>query len=193
MNQGKINSRRNFLSTLGILSSGTVLAGSPLALFENGSTEQDLKSKWALMTKKYGAGNFLNISGSAIENHMQPVKGLQYANGQVVSFAEQGLLAQPIWIHWTGRSGKPDDVVIHFFEDVFPYKKVKSINRYELLALQQLPLQENLLQAVCQKSKSVTGSRVEITTRVAKRKIVQETKCFTDHTLVLKQQFLYNV
>lgn len=194
MKQEKTNSRRNFLSALAILSSGTVLAGSPLAMFEKTDAGgASLKSKWALFINKYGAGSFLNIAGSAVSHNMQAVNGHTHTFGEIVRFTEQRLLAQPTWIHWRGNKRRPDDVVIHFYEDAYPYKKIKSINRFELLALIQLQEQENLLQAICIKNKETNTNRLEVKTRIAKRKTVQEVNFFANNNIVLKQQFFYNV
>lgn len=194
MKQEKANSRRNFLSSLAILGSGTVLAGSPLAIFENGdASNASLKSKWAALINKYGASSFLNVAGSAISHNMQAVNGHTHTGGEIVCFSEQKLLAQPTWIYWGRNRGRADDVVIHLYEDVHPYKRVKSINRFELLALVQLPGQENLLQAICTKHKEENRNRLEVKTRIAKRKTVQEVNLFANNNIVSKQQFIYNV
>jgi hypothetical protein len=192
MKQEKTNSRRHFLSTMAMLGSATVLAGSPLPLFDTKTPAASLKKSWSLLQKNYGASVFLNLTGGVPAFSLPFVPGQVNKEGKMVEFREENLLAQPTWIYWGKNTSEPDDVVITFYGNVYPYKKIKSINRFEMQALAQLPNNNNLLHAICTQP-TEEKSRLAVHTRIAKSKITQDVHLVANNNIVLKQQFFYNV
>jgi len=188
------NSRRNFLSTLALLSSGTVLAGSSSNLFDTSKAgNASLKKSWAAFVRNYGASGFVDFTNS-VAYTPEPVKGHSHKAGETVSFTSENLLAQPTWIYWDKNSSHPDDVLVSFFESSYPHKKVKSINRFELMALLQLPAEKQMLRAICSKPLDDTKDRLNVKTCIGKRKNVQDvTLIGNNNNVMLKQQFYYNV
>lgn len=194
-----LNSRRNFLGTLAILTSGTVVAGSPLSLFDKNATgDTTVQKNWEKFVKNSGAAGFLNITGIVLPHNFTPINGLESRTGDIVSFEKENMLAQPTWIYWGNNRNTPDDVVISFFENSHPYKKIKTINRFELKALVKLDTgntDENMLQAICNK-KQQTGNvkpMLNIQTLIRKGKHVQDVTLYSDNKMVLKEQLFYNV
>lgn len=193
MKQQPTNSRRNFLSTLAILSSGTVLAGSPLNVWGKSSAAVSLQDNWDLLIKKYGVSGFLNLAGSVSPLVLQPVEGQLNKAGDMVSFGKEQLLAQPTWIFWGTNRSEPDDVVVTFYEDSYPYKKIQSINRFELQALLQLPSANDPLPALRNKGMAGAKDGLVVKTRITRKKAVQDVQLFANKNIIFKQQFFYNV
>lgn len=199
MNQ-PLNSRRNFLSTLAILTSGTVVAGSPLSLFDKNGTGGDttLQKNWDELLKNSSASVFLNMTGITLPHNFAAINGLESKMGDIVSFDKENMLAQPIWIYWGNNRRTPDDVVISFFENSYPYKKIKSINRFELKALVKPEIvnaDENTLQAMCNKKQQDgnTKAALSVQTRILKGKHAQDIKLYSNNKIVLNQQLFYNI
>ncbi len=187
------NSRRNFLTTLALLSSGTVLAGAPAGLFDTGKAgNASLKKSWATLVKNYGASGLVDFT-NGVAHTLEPVKGHSHQAGETVSFSTQNLLAQPTWIFWDKNSSHPDDMLVHFFENSYPYKKVKSINRFELLALVQLTSEEYMIQAICIPSRDTNHPRLDVKTRTGKRQNILEANLIGNHKVVFTKQFSYTV
>lgn len=191
------NSRRNFLGTLAILTSGTVVAGSPLSLLDTGNKpmgDASLQKSWNEVIKNNGASGFLNITGTELPHGFSSINGLQHKAGDIVCFGKENILAQPAWIYWGNNRNTPDDVVISFFENSYPYKKIKSINRFELKALAKLGTDKNILQGLCTKNRSTNKAKLNVQTRIRKRKQVQQDiKLYSNNEIVLKEQLFYNV
>lgn len=192
MKQQPTNSRRNFLSTLAILSSGSLLAGSPLNVFGAHSSTISLEENWDLLLKNYGATHLLDLPG-CVSVSMQALPGQLNQVGNLVSFGKEQLLAQPTWIFWGNNRNQPNDVVITFFEDKYPYKKIKSINRFELQALIQLPAHKVPLLAICNSKKVEGKDGLLVKTRITRKKAVQDVQLFSNANIILRQQFFYNV
>ncbi len=187
------HSRRNFLSTLAILSSGTVLAGSPLNIWGKDTKAASLEDSWALLVKKYGASTFVNFAGGNSLPEMLPVTGQLNKTGGITRFEKEQILAQPTWIFWSNNRSEPDDVVVTFFEDSYPYKKIQSINRFELQALVQLPAHKDRLPALRNKGAAGATDGLVVTTSIKRKKAVQDVQLFANKNIVFTQQFLYNV
>ena len=187
------NSRRNFLGTLALLSSGTLLAGSPSNLFDSSNAgNASLKKNWAAFLEKYEASGFINLSDNI--NAQAPVlaPGHKGKAGEVVSIGKENLLAQPTWIYWEKNSSHPDDVLVNLLETSHPYKRVRTINRFELQALVQLPAENSLLQAICVKPGVTSETVLNVKTRIEKRRNVQDVNLISNNDILLTQQFFYN-
>jgi hypothetical protein len=193
MKQQPTNSRRNFLSTLAILGSGTVLAGSPLNVWAKNSSASSLEANWALLVKNYGATGFLKLAASVSQQVLQPVMGQLNKACDIVHFGKENLLAQPTWIYWANNGNQPSDVVITFYEASHPYKKLQSINRFELQALVQMPIDKNPLPAICKKGVAAAKNRLQVKTKIGRKKAVQDVQLFENKNIVFNQQFFYNI
>src|SRR6185312_9523036 len=80
------------------------------------------------------------------------IKGHLHEQGKLVFFEKEDLLAQPTWIYWQNNKYKPADIIINVFENKPPYKKIRTLNRFELEALVQFSekrKEEKLLLALC--------------------------------------------
>lgn len=188
------NSRRNFLGTLALLSSGTLLAGSPSNLFDSSNAgNASLKKNWAAFLEKYEASGFINLSDNI--NAQSPVLAPGHTGkaGEVVSIGKENLLAQPTWIYWEKNSSHPDDVLVNLLEASYPYKRVRTINRFELQALVQLPAEKQLVKAICVKPGTTDSDRLNVKTIIEKRRNVQDVMLTRNNDILFTTQFLNNV
>lgn len=191
------NSRRNFLSSIAILSAGTVVAGSPASLFSSGGDEQISPEKtWKTFIKNAGASGYLDIAGIELTVVNTEVKGHGVKKGGIVSFEKEGLLAQPAWIYWGNNLSQPADVLINIYENSYPYKRLGTINRYELEALAQVSKKnadENFLLASCIKNNTENKlmPRLKINTKIKNGKLSQDISFHKNDSVILKQQLFY--
>jgi hypothetical protein len=192
------NSRRNFLSSIAILSAGTVIAGSPAKLFSSGEDEtMNPEEAWKTYMKNAGASVCLNVAGLELPVTSTEVKGHLVKRGRIVSFEKENLLAQPAWIYWGSNTTKPADVLINVYENKYPYKRLTTINRYELNALAQVSKKnagENLLLASCVKNNIENKQlrRLRIHTKINKRKLSQDISFYKNDSIILKEQLFYS-
>src|SRR5437868_12347823 len=112
MTTGQYN-RRNFLSSIAILSAGTAL-GSGIKYFTPPGVAylNDLQKKWMEFWKRSGGQVFHGMINHDIINYNKETKGHFYEYGQVIYFPAENILARPTWIFWN-NSAKPADVVIN--------------------------------------------------------------------------------
>ncbi|RYF82538.1 MAG: hypothetical protein EOO03_15970 [Chitinophagaceae bacterium] len=139
---------------------------------------------------------FVDLTGKFASQHQLPITGMNNVAGDVVSLPTAGLLAQPSWIHWNKNSNLPDDVVIHFYEAAYPYNRVRSINRFEMQALVQLPAASSaiLVKALCAKPNAAVKNTAVVKTKVAKKKATQliEMKG-SAHESLFSDQYIYHI
>lgn len=124
-------SRRNFLSSIALLSAGTAF-GSVSSFLQ--TKEDNIEELWKKLCK---ISNAEIIHVSAPQNLAEffiPCKGHYYRTGQPVLFAEDRLVAIPNWISWGKEKARPDDVIINFLRKD-SLQKVGSINFFELAAI----------------------------------------------------------
>ena len=191
------NSRRNFLGIMALLTSGTVLAGSPLVLLEEDGQKEDLKKSWEKLLQQYNATGFLTIGDIQLPQMPEPLKGQTHTTGPIISFEQEGILAQPTWVHWKNND-KPRDLLISFFENNAAYKKIVTINRYELEAMLKLSTtanSESLLTAICKNCKAQKNGMkngLQVKTSIKKNKGVQQAILYKHNNIVLENQFIIN-
>lgn len=191
------NSRRQFLGSLAILAAGTAFAGPHSQLLALGTPSDDLERMWRQYLKNTNAvrysGNvnkdcYLNINAN----------GQQVKAGGFVLFEKENLIAQPVWIYWLNKRSAPSDVVINVFENEYPYKKIRSLNRFELEALHKVSkkqAEELLLTAACAKNtfeKTVAHS-MEIKTIFLIKSYSKQIRYYKNNQLILNDQQLYNI
>lgn len=141
MNTLHQNSRRSFLGSLAILSAGAAM-GRNLTDVLPGSSANGVKELWDLFCRQ----NNGRKTKHAITNtsHQQPVacKGHKHQQGDVVFFAAENVLAQPVWIYWSNQQ-QPADMLVQFFDNSTAQNKIATINRFELEALHRLTNEQN--------------------------------------------------
>jgi hypothetical protein len=188
-------SRRNFLGIMGILTSGTVIAGSPLCLLEEKETvNESLQRDWTAFVENNKATRFFNLTGIDLQTKLVPIDGQQNKAGDIMHLSKENILVLPTWIHWN-NSVKAKDVVISFFENSYPYKKIKSINRFELTAINKLSTENtdtNILQTLCIKNTQATSPKSGISARINKSRRLQNVTLYCNHRIILKENLFYN-
>ena len=129
------NSRRSFLSSLAILSAGTVFSSVPGFITSSGDTE--LQQLWKAFVRNH-SGNKVTADKLLSQQALcDAVQGHRVATGNHIHFATDGLIAVPCWSYWN-KHQKPSDLLVTFFSDGLQRAKIICINRFELEGLTQL-------------------------------------------------------
>ena len=191
-------SRRNFLSSIAILSAGTAFE-SPLNFFSLFDGEaKDLKKKWGFFWKKSGGQKCSGFEALQQQHHVS-TKGHFYRNGEIILFSRENIIALPIWIFWKQSDSKPADVVIALFENNDQLKKLGCLNRFEIEALYHLSANDydrELLSAYCNNlKKSVDNSATSLLKSkisVTKNFYTHEVSYFKDKQLVSSRKFIHH-
>ena len=186
------NSCRHFLSVMGILGSGTLVAGSPMALL-NREDAVDLKKQWKLFVTAFDGSSFGTPATEAITN-IQHTDGHRFEQGAISRLAANNLLAMPTWIYWGNNDDHPSDMLVSFFEDKAPYKKIKTIHRFELEALVKLAAEQEsqeLLALLCKPATSA-GDKLVFHMHISGRKKVMDI-ALQQNGINFQKQFFYNI
>lgn len=190
------NSRRSFISSLAILSAGTAIAGSPINLFSATEKTTDLQQVWKSYLKIAGAKEY---TGSAVLDSIEitNTKGHFPRFGNPVYLQPENVLARPVWIYWANNQLKPADVLINIYENEAPYKKIKTVNRYELAAMLQVfdkTGDAQLILASPNKKDEPENSacRLHVKTLIHKKFQIQHVSYFKNRQLLLNEKFIYN-
>ena len=127
----KQTSRRNFLSSMAILSAGAAFGSVP-GYLQPKQSKTGPAELWKLFCNNYEGIQ----AGEAIHSIIVPAvgKGQWVKPGAVVCFKEAGIIAIPYFIYW-GKRKKASDLVIGFYKDEPGNKKITNINQYELAAI----------------------------------------------------------
>ena len=191
------NSRRSFLASLAVLSAGTVISASPLRLFSSQEDTNDLQLMWSSFLKNAGAREY--CSSTALSAGIMSVETKGHVNrlGKAVYFEEENLLAQPTWIFWQNNQFKPADVLIHVYENKHPYKKIITLNRFQLNALMQVSKktgEKHLLTSLFTKRTSgdKIGATLKTQTTIKKRSHIQHISYYKNDQLLLKEKLIHN-
>lgn len=187
--------RRNFLSSIAILSAATAIAGSPVKIFPINSEDVSLVHKWKSFLKITGAKEYDGFADLNQSESIPLIKGHSIMQGKLVFFQKENLLAQPTWIYWQNNQYKPADVIINIFENKSPYKKLRALNRFELEALLQFSKkteEENLLLALCTQKDSRNKTHAVVITKIQKKSPAQEIVFFKNGTLLRNEKLIYN-
>ncbi|MEP7144854.1 MAG: hypothetical protein ABI707_18360 [Ferruginibacter sp.] len=190
------NTRRNFLTSMAILSAGTAF-GSTIKRFATDNTSNDLQKEWSSFWKKSGGrivdgGADLNSYNRQIET-----KGHLYKYGAVIYFLKENIIAQPTWIYWRNDRTKPADVVVSLFEKNHLFRKTTRLNRYEMDALYHLSkvsCSEQLLLASFNNSKPVAGAstgNIKTKTSIKKNSQVQDISYHKGQVLVFEDKLIH--
>src|SRR5664279_1864383 len=157
------NSRRNFLSSMAMLSAAVVfkpITKNLPALQE----EDDLQKKWKIFCEKAGGQNSYTFNDSKLQPGFLSTNGHAYLNGQAIYFPRENIYALPTWVYWKTNTFKPADVIITLFDGTST-KKISRLNRFEMDALYKVSKDnavDDLLTAHCngQKQEALIGSSI---------------------------------
>jgi len=193
MKIGQYN-RRNFLSSIAVLSAGTAF-GSAIQHFSQARATNDLQTNWAAFWKKLG-GRAYNMANLKSSIDRKETKGHYYKYGDFIYFSKENILAQPTWIFWN-QSTKPADVVVTLFKNNHSSDKIISLNRYEMDALYRLskePGSEQLLTASFNNSKPIASSLVIINTKtiIKKNSQIQDITYYKGQALVFEDKIIHH-
>jgi hypothetical protein len=186
--------RRNFLSSLAILSAGTAF-GSSLKHFSAATSANDLQKEWTKFWKKSGGRVYYSLTGQDGGSNNKDTKGHSYKYGEMIYFPKENFLAQPTWIFWNGRT-KAADVVITLFENNHLCTPVIRYNRYEMDALYRLskePGSEGLLSASLnngKRNKGASAGVITTTTRIKKNLHTQDISYYKEQLLIFKGKII---
>jgi len=191
------HNRRNFLSSLAILSAGTAL-GSAVQSFNPSIKEERLDKKWTSSWKKAGGKIFNSGIDLKQEQWKIDTKGHFCHLGEVIYFSKENIFAQATWIYWGNDQTNPADVVITLFENKEGFKKITRLNRFELDALHKLSNEfsyDALL--LLQHNKTNTGEDnrtcyIQNKTIISKKLQTQQVSYYKERALVFHKKFIYN-
>lgn len=189
-----INSRRGFLSTLAILTSGTLIAGSPTTLLTTNNHELSVKERWDEFLRKFGGTTYFNFIETKLPFHPVATAGHTYKAGPFVSLPNR-ILVQPTWIYWGTSMQQADDVLVTFYNEADGSRKIKTINRFELDALVSMAGKKDpaqLLSILCSDDKLKTKD-FRASTKIKKGRATQEVRLYNNKELIATKQLFYNV
>jgi len=191
------HNRRNFLSSLGILSAGTAL-GSAIQPFKLTIKEEGLDKKWTAFWKKAG-GQILDTDLDLNQEHYKiETKGHFYDLGEMIFFSKENIFAQATWIYWGNDQINPADIVITLFENNAGFKKITRLNRFELDALYKLSnefINDSLLLLQHNKLKTAEENRncyIQNKTTISKNLHTQQVSYYKEQALVFHKKFIYH-
>jgi hypothetical protein len=164
--------RRNFLSSMAILSIGTSF-GPGIKHFSPSDPSNDLEKRWKAFWKKSGGQVFHSLTDLNSNSNNKGIKGHRYKYGEIIYFPKENILAQPTWIFWKNNLTKPADVIVTLFENNYSFKKISCLNRYEMDACYRLskePDSEELLLSSVSDRKTIAGSSTGIKTKTSIKK-----------------------
>ncbi|WP_121353650.1 twin-arginine translocation signal domain-containing protein [Flavisolibacter nicotianae] len=188
-------SRRSFLGSLAVLSAGAAF-GSVGQFLPLPQTE-DLQQLWKNFSTKNSGRRF---SGTVQQDGNLPVaNGHFHRDGDAVVFSEHHLVAKPTWIYWNEEARRPSDVVVTFFSADGENEKLFRLNRFELEALQALPMEEEttdsilLLKRSLQKTSASKPPLLKVKAKVRKGQQVNIIASVLEKETVLNKKIIYHV
>ncbi|MBO9592051.1 MAG: hypothetical protein J7599_04020 [Niabella sp.] len=119
------SNRRVFLSSLAVLAAGAAMGRNCID-----APPPDLESLWNDLCRRYHAEPHNNPLEQKKE--LPPCNGHTYKEAAPVFFSKEQIIAQPVWIFWASKPGKPADVVIHCYH---AGNAIASLNQFELKLL----------------------------------------------------------
>lgn len=193
--QSSNNSRRRFLSSLAILSAGTVVAGSPTKLFSEDKHQPDLQQSWKLFVSN-NAGREMLFAETPENAAATATPGHAAKTGRMLYFEKANLLVQPTWIYWQKDADKPADLLVHIHENKAPYKRLITLNRYEVEALVKTAdkaAEENLLHAATIKNKHAAQPAIfAARTNIRKNKQTTEITYHKNNHLFINEKIIFH-
>lgn len=192
------NGRRNFLSSIAILSAGVAFRPAITHFSSSDNEEKDLQKKWKTFWKKSGGRKFNTFADLIDKNNLSEIRGHVYKSGEVIYFPNENILASPAWIFWKHNSLNPSDTIVTLFEGN-TLKKIARLNRFEIEALYKLSGEcdnDNLLSAYCNGLKPAdTASTPFVKHKICVTKssgIQQSISYYRNQQIVLDKKFIYH-
>lgn len=148
-------SRRSFLSSLALLSAGTVFSSATGFITTTGNRNTELQELWKSFLENQGGKIIAADKMLSQEALPAACKGHTIKAGDHILFEKEGLVAVPCWIYWNNNRHTPSDLIVTFFNAGSNPQKIKRINRFELEALNHL-----LASGKAQKVKPVLSATV---------------------------------
>ncbi|MEO8412070.1 MAG: hypothetical protein ABI472_00355 [Ginsengibacter sp.] len=152
------NSRRNFLSSMAILSAA-VVCKPVIKNLASVKEEDDLRKKWRSFWEKSGGQKCHTSLNLQAQDNFSGTCGHSYRNGETIYFPRENIVAHPTWIYWETHISKPADAVITLIDGT-SLKKISRLNRFEMDALYKVSKdnpKDNLLTAHCNSQKQVAN------------------------------------
>ena len=190
--------RRNFLSSVALLSAGTAFSSAmPYLAFTQ--KEEGLQQKWKAFWQKTGGRVVYAEVGLRDMDVKFNNKGHEYKNGEVIYFAGENILALPTWAFWQNNLSTPADVVVTLFENNTEAIKIARLNRYELSALYSIAEEHGndlLLAAFCNNLQQGAGNYIPLIknkTIVKKNSQVQQVSYYKEQQLVFTKKIIHQI
>jgi hypothetical protein len=190
------NSRRNFLSSMAILSAAAAFTPVFQKLLLPVSSYDDLQNKWNSFCQKCGCEKLNSFDDLGNQFELYAMPGHFYKKGETVYFPRENIIARPTWIYWQNHPSKPADVLIDVIEKN-SLKKIACLNRFEVDALYRVSKEfhnDNLFEAYCN---NLLASPIEdipfLKNKlvVAENSLVQQISYYKNHELVFQKKFIY--
>jgi len=190
------NSRRNFLSSMAILSAAVVCK----PVIENIAPlteEDDLQKKWKLFCEKSGGKNCYTLPDSKSRSGFLSTNGHAYRNGETMYFPHENVLAVPTWIYWETNTFRPADFIVTLFDGT-SLKKISRLNRFEMDALYKVSKYnsiDNLLTAHCnaQKQDALIGtSLLKSKTTFTKNARILQLSYYKENDIVINKKYIHH-
>ena len=188
------NSRRSFLSSLAIMSAGTVFSSVPGFITGSGHTE--LQQLWKAFVRNH-SGNKVTANKLLSQQALRgAVRGHRVATGDHIHFANEGLIAVPCWIYWH-KHQRPSDLLVTFFSDGLQPAKIICINRFELECLTQLlaAKEEQSLKPLLSslKKQDVSWMAFSIKTKITGGQRPETIASIADKPISFTKNLIYNI
>jgi hypothetical protein len=189
------HNRRNFLSSIAILSAGTAL-GLAIQPFKSSIKKDGLDIKWISFWKK--AGGVVSQKEIDVKQDLYNLdtKGHFYNLGEMIYFPKENIFAQATWIYWGNDQTNPADVVITLFENMEGFKKITRLNQFELDALYKLSNEfSNDALLLLHHNKTVEENRtcfIQSKTIINKKLNIQQVSYYKKQALVFHKKFIFN-
>ena len=189
------NSRRSFIASMAILSTGVALQ-QPTSLLRDPGTN-DLKQQWKLFCKdNNGMPGIAQPLGPSM---IPPCVGHFHKLGELIYFACEGVLAQPTWVYWGKQKNIPDDLIISFYNDK-DKSKFFRINRFELEGLNALRKENNslstlnVLKETAHTPPEIKNNKIllRVTTVVDRKQHAKSVAILSKYQIAFQNQLIYN-
>jgi hypothetical protein len=190
------NSRRNFLSSMAILSAAAAFTPAFQKLPLPTNSNDDLQNKWNSFCQKSGCEKLNSFDDLVNQFELDAMPGHFYKKGEVVCFPRENIIARPTWIYWQNHPSKPAGVLIDLIEKN-SFKKVACLNRFEVDALYKVSKEfykDNLLEAYCNNLLAMPNGDMPFLKNkllVCENSLIQKISYYKNRELLFQKKFIY--
>lgn len=121
--------RRGFLTQISVIAAGVALCRLSPFPVSNEKNASGVEALWARFCECNQGQPYNNKPKQA---STEPCKGHEHREGQAIYLAAHDVIATPEWIYWSGKTGTPNDLLVHLCQ---PGGKPVILNRFELAHL----------------------------------------------------------